>query len=162
MIMLNRLVRLWKSRPRTYQDWVDLYDTLSDADRAEIRAHLASLAHQPPISIVMPVYEPPLEPFRAAIASIMAQLYSNWELCIADDASPSPRIADILRDISHNEPRIEWMRRETNGHISHASNSALALATGEFVAPMDHATSCRNTLCTKSRSNSTRIRMTMT
>src|SRR5690606_11790335 len=64
--------------------------------------------------------------------------YPRWELCIADDASPDPRVAAVVREYADRDPRIRFVRREANGHISAASNSALALAQGEFVALLDH------------------------
>ncbi len=121
-----------------YTRWVDLYDTLTDSDRRGIRARLLRLGYQPTLSIVMPVYDPPIDILRQAIVSVQRQLYTKWELCIADDASPNPSVVELLRELGASEPRIKWVQRTSNGHISAASNSALALATGEFVALMDH------------------------
>jgi glycosyltransferase involved in cell wall biosynthesis len=123
---------------RSYQAWVQLYDTLSDADRQAIRAHLDQLTYKPLISIVMPAYNTPEGLLREAIDSVKAQLYPHWELCIADDASPSAEVAHVLAELAEQDPRIKWLRRDINGHISAASNSALTLAKGEFVALMDH------------------------
>jgi GT2 family glycosyltransferase len=123
---------------KRYDRWVKDFDTLSQADRDKIRAHISRLASKPLISVLMPVYETPEWALREAIDSIRRQLYPHWELCIADDASAAPYIADLLRRAAADDPRIKWMRRPRNGHISAASNSALSLATGEFVALMDH------------------------
>ena len=119
-----------------YRAWVAAHDTLTAADRAAIAAHIARL---PPvrISVVMPVFNPREDWLRAAIASVRGQLWPHWELCIADDASTAPHVARVLADIA-GDPRIRAVRRDRNGHISAASNSALALATGDFVALMDH------------------------
>lgn len=127
-----------KDGERGYQQWVALYDTITGADRSEIRRHLGQLAFQPLISVVMPAYESNENTFRQAIESVLAQLYKNWELCVADDASPSPHVTEILREFAAKDGRVKWMRRDSNGHISAATNSALSLATGEFVALMDH------------------------
>ncbi|MBW8268568.1 glycosyltransferase family 2 protein [Caldovatus aquaticus] len=121
-----------------YRQWIREHDTLSDADRAAIRAHVARLPHRPLISVVMPAFETPERFLREAIASVRAQLYPHWELCVADDASPSPHVARVLEEAARADPRIRWVRRETNGHIPAATNTALALATGEWVALMDH------------------------
>lgn len=123
---------------RSYQKWVELYDTISEQDRQAIKVHIQGLAYQPLISIVMPAYETPENLLREAIASVRSQLYRNWELCIVDDGSPSPTVARVLAELSACDSRIKWMRRESNGHISEASNFALTLASGEFVALMDH------------------------
>jgi GT2 family glycosyltransferase len=123
---------------RRYDIWVKNFDTLSQADRDKIRTHISGFERTPLISVIMPVYETPEWALREAIDSIRHQLYPYWELCIADDASTAPHIADLLREAAANDSRIKWMRRPQNGHISAASNSALSLATGEFVALMDH------------------------
>lgn len=85
----------------------------------------------------MPVYNTDREWLTRAIESVRAQLYPNWELCISDDASKSPHIKEILDGYAQRDPRIRVAYRDTNGHISLNSNSALALATGEFIALMD-------------------------
>ena len=121
-----------------YASWVVLHDTLDDADRAAIRAHIATLPARPLISVVMPAYETPDALLRAAIASVRAQLWPHWELCVADDASPSPQVAAILAEAAAADPRIRWTRRPANGHISAASNTAIGLARGEWVALLDH------------------------
>jgi GT2 family glycosyltransferase len=123
---------------KRYDRWVKDFDTLSQVDRDKIRAHISGLESKPLISVIMAVYETPEWALREAIDSIRRQLYPYWELCIADDASAAPHIADLLREAAAEEPRIKWIRRPQNGHISAASNSALSLATGEFVALMDH------------------------
>src|SRR5688500_14831944 len=121
-----------------YLDWVDRYDTLSEADRAAIAAHVARMGHQPMISVVMPVYAASPDLLAKAIASVQGQLYPHWELCIADDASPSPAVWAALQRHAAADPRIKVVRRDVNGNICAATNSALALAGGEFVALMDH------------------------
>lgn len=121
-----------------YARWVLDHDTLTDEDRRLIRAHVALLPRQPLISVVMPAYETPERLLREAVASVRAQLYPRWELCVADDASPSPHVASILREAAAADLRVRWVRRPENGHISAATNTALALARGEFIALMDH------------------------
>jgi O-antigen biosynthesis protein len=121
-----------------YRRWIRDFDTLSESDRDKIRAHMLQLEYQPLISVLMPVYETSEPLLRQAIDSVRHQLYPCWELCIADDASRAPHIEAVLRQAAAGDPRIKWVRRDINGHISAASNSALALATGDFVALMDH------------------------
>ena len=86
----------------------------------------------------MPVYNTDREWLIRAIESVRTQLYPNWELCISDDASTSPHVKEILDSYALTERRIRVGYRDTNGHISLNSNSALALATGEFIALLDH------------------------
>ncbi|WP_319496826.1 glycosyltransferase family 2 protein [uncultured Cohaesibacter sp.] len=111
---------------------------VTDADREAMKAEIAGWDHQPLISIVMPAYNTPAEFLEEAIASVQNQIYQNWELCIADDASPEPQVRDVLSRAEQGDPRIKVVYRAVNGHISEATNSALALATGDHVALMDH------------------------
>ena len=96
------------------------------------------MIRQPLISVVMPVFNPDVRFLRAAIESVKRQVYERWELCIADDASTDPAVRPWLEEVADSDPRIKVAFRETNGHISAASNSALALATGEWCALLDH------------------------
>src|SRR5690606_22297149 len=92
----------------------------------------------PLVSILLPTYQTPERWLRRCIESVLAQAYPRWQLCIADDASPDPRVMEILQAYAARDSRIQVVRREANGHISEASNSALAMARGEFVALLDH------------------------
>lgn len=123
-----------------YPSFIKRQDTLSPDDVAVLIAHIPQLPHQPVLSIVMPVYNPPAVFFIAALDSVLAQHYPHWELCIADDASTDARVKVIIHDYARKDSRIKAVFRPENGHISAASNSALALAlaTGEFVVLMDH------------------------
>src|SRR6266853_6781406 len=121
-----------------YERWVAQYDTLHDADRAAIRAHITELARRPLISVVVPVYNTEEQYLREMIESVLRQLYPHWELCLADDASTKPHIQQVLREFSTLDSRIKFVRRETNGHIAATTNTALDLDVGEFVALVDH------------------------
>lgn len=121
-----------------YSEWIERYDTLTDANRATISRHIDQLSYKPLISVIMPVHNTPEKWLRLAIESVRRQLYSNWELCIADDASVEPAITRILEEYSANDSRIKVILRKDNGHISAASNTALGLAAGEFIAFLDH------------------------
>ncbi len=121
-----------------YAAWIARYDTLSAEDRRRIRAGARALSYQPVISVVMPVYNTPEQWLVKAIDSVRRQLYPFWELCIADDCSPKSHVREVLARYERMDPRIKVCYREKNGHISAASNSALELATGEFVALLDH------------------------
>ncbi|NJO42794.1 MAG: glycosyltransferase family 2 protein [Cyanobacteria bacterium RU_5_0] len=99
---------------------------------------VTSLRYQPLISIIMPVYNTPEQFLREAIDSVLRQIYPHWELCIADDASSQAHVRSILQSYAAQDPRIKLVFRAKNGHISAASNSAIELATGAFIALLDH------------------------
>lgn len=124
--------------PAIYREWIRLYDTLSDDDRAAIRAHIAGMSRKPLISVVMPVFNPHPSFLDQAIGSVRRQLYPDWELCIADDASTNRKIRAVIERHRTSDPRVKVEYREVNGHICAATNSALALAQGELVALLDH------------------------
>jgi GT2 family glycosyltransferase len=121
-----------------YRAWIQAYDTLTDHDRQAIAAHIARMAHRPLISVVMSAYQSNAILLREAVASVRAQLYPHWELCIADDASPGEATWGLLTKLAAQDSRIKIVRRETNGGIAAATNSAFELAAGDFVAFLDH------------------------
>ena len=120
-----------------YAEWIRRYDTLTDEMRASMHTRIASFTHKPLISVVLPTYNPKPEWLREAIESVRTQIYPHWELCIADDASTDKAIRPILERYAREDARIKVAFREQKGHISAASNSALALATGEWVVLLD-------------------------
>lgn len=121
-----------------YSAWVRLYDELTPSDRAQIRGHIASFVDRPLFSVLLPVYNSNPRYLRRAIASVRRQLYPHWELCIVDDASTDRRIGPLLQKEARADPRIKLLRRTDNGHICAASNDALGLASGKFIALLDH------------------------
>lgn len=121
-----------------YQEWIRRYDTLDPQAVERIKAEITAFKTLPKISVVMPVYNAPLHFLKEAIESVQAQIYPNWELCIADDASTDNKIKPLLEAFAKSDKRIKVVYRAENGHISAASNSALELASGEFVALLDN------------------------
>jgi len=125
------------AEPITYPEWVARYDTLDDDRLAAIARRVDALADPPTFSVVLPVHDPPTELLRAAVDSVRAQLYGHWELCIADDGSRDPAVVRLLDDCADGDQRVKVVHRAENGHISAASNTGLALATGRWVAFLD-------------------------
>lgn len=141
---INYLNRIYKrlfieSRDRvTYQEWIEAVEKPSLPAAEEVANFIANVGNAPCISIVMPVYNTPETYLRACIDSVLAQSYPNWELCIADDNSSKVHVRKVLEEYQQKDTRIRVVYREQNGHISRASNSALEIATGEYVALLDH------------------------
>lgn len=121
-----------------YSKWIRDFDTITELDREVMATQLDRFVEMPLISIIMPVYNPNADWLREAIDSVRNQIYTKWELCIADDASPNPEIRSILQEYSLIDSRIKVEYRKDNGHISAASNSALKIASGDWVALLDH------------------------
>ncbi|MEX3669026.1 glycosyltransferase [Paraburkholderia phenoliruptrix] len=121
-----------------YGAWIARFDTIDATARVALHDKIAQFATRPRISIVVPVFNPQAEHLRDMLDSVIGQIYPEWELCLCDDASTEPHVAEILAQYAASDVRIKTVRREVNGHICAASNDALALATGSFVALLDH------------------------
>ncbi|NGM21652.1 glycosyltransferase [Roseomonas stagni] len=121
-----------------YQRWIEEHDTLSDAEAQAMRQEALAGRNPPLLSIVMPAYETPPALLRQAIASLKAQTWPHWELCVVDDASPSSHVEALLSEMAAVDPRIRWRRRTRNGHIARATNDAIGMARGDHVLLMDH------------------------
>ncbi|MFL5898121.1 MAG: glycosyltransferase [Solirubrobacterales bacterium] len=92
----------------------------------------------PLFSVLTPVFDTPADVLAATLRSVREQTCGDWELCLVDDCSTAPHVDAMLRRAEAEDSRIRVMRRERNGGIVAASNDALALAGGEFVALLDH------------------------
>ncbi|HEX3360156.1 MAG TPA: glycosyltransferase [Solirubrobacterales bacterium] len=93
---------------------------------------------EPRFSILTPIYETPPDVLGAMLRSVRRQTFDDWELCLVDDCSPSPYIAEVLAREAARDPRIRVRTRDENGGIVAASNDALTMARGEFLALLDH------------------------
>lgn len=122
----------------SYSQWIKLYGTISLARQDSILKTINNLSYKPKLSILMPVYNTPIKYLRKALDSVLAQLYPHWELCIADDASTQVEVRDVLADYAEMDQRIKIVYCSFNSHISAASNSALELASGDYIALFDH------------------------
>jgi O-antigen biosynthesis protein len=118
-----------------YERWIRDFEA---PDEKLIELKLTSLQRRPLISVVVPVYNTDAVELEEAIQSVLAQSYSNWELCISDDASSHPHVREILDRFSAQDGRIKTAFRGDRGGISQNANTALALATGEYVCFLDH------------------------
>ncbi len=129
--------RRQEKESENFQKWI-IVNRLTDAKRESMRREIKAFSRQIKISVLLPVYNVEEKWLRLCIESVTNQIYENWELCIADDCSPSPHIREILEEYVAKDKRVKVVFRSENGHISAASNSALKLATGEFTGLLDH------------------------
>jgi GT2 family glycosyltransferase len=125
------------SKDSKYQQWLNKHYP-KKIDLNKMSETLSLLSYQPTISVIVPVYNPPEDFLRQAIESVLKQVYPHWELCLADDCSTKPYVKEILEEYTQQDSRIKVVFREENGHISRASNSALDIATGKYIALLDH------------------------
>ncbi len=132
--------KLLPKRNLSPQKEYDLYLRETEITKKNIVQSKAAIKHfqyQPLISIVMPSYNIPEMWLKKAIESVQNQIYPKWELCIADDASTDPRQKEILKAYAAKDKRIKLAFREQNGGIAKASNTALKMAKGAYIALMD-------------------------
>jgi hypothetical protein len=120
-----------------YQVWIEKHK-LTRQGIARIREEIAGFAWQPLVSIATPVYNTDPQWLRKCIESVRNQLYPNWELCLADDASTEPHVRRMLREFQERDARIRVVSLAENEGIAGASNAALGMASGDFVGLLDH------------------------
>lgn len=133
----KRLRRRREPARLAYQQWVQIHDSPTPDRLRNLEYQYQRLKYRPLISIIMPVYNADLNWLDKAIESIQNQIYQEWELCIADDCSPRSDVRQFLSKLPLKDTRIKVVFRTENGHISEASNSAIGLASGSFLALMD-------------------------
>ncbi len=121
---------------KTYTTWYQKYAPTNEIILSQ-KEVVKSFTFKPLISILTPTYNTDPKLLRACIESVLAQSYDNWELCIVDDASIRQETLEVLQEFKMI-PQIKIIYRKQNGHISAASNDALALAKGEWIALLDH------------------------
>lgn len=98
---------------------------------------IESLEYSPLISVLIPVYNIGEKYLTECIESILNQSYNNFEICLVDDHSTKDETIATLKKYESND-KIKIKYRKTNGHISKATNDALKMANGEFIALVDN------------------------
>lgn len=141
-IMLKIYKKIFKYTPQekfdleeneNYQKWIEKYEPKYDELEKQRET---TFEYMPKISIVVPMYNTPEKYFKELLESITEQTYENWELCLADG---SPEKAEYLEDlIQPLGEKIKYKLLSENKGISGNSNEALKLATGDFIALLDH------------------------
>ena len=107
-------------------------------DVARMRSAIQGFAYVPTVSIVTPVYNTDEVWLRKCIESVRAQVYPHWELCLVNDGSTRPHVTAVLDQYAAAEPRIRVEHLTRNRGIAGASSHGLELASGDFVALLDH------------------------
>ena len=118
-----------------YPGWLGRHEP---GEILEAARKVAGFSYQPLLSVVVPLHETPAPLLHACIESVRAQSYPHWELCLVDDGSRAPHLRTELERLSREDKRIRFRRLEQNVGIALATNQALALTSGEFVAFLDH------------------------
>lgn len=120
-----------------YKQWI----LKNEADKDHLKAlrdKVQAGSYKPMISIVTPVYNPRRYDLTSCIKSVLSQTYDNWELCLADGASDKPYVKETIERFARKDKRVNFSFLSRNLGIAGNSNEALKLATGEYVAFLDH------------------------
>lgn len=141
-VFWKRLIRKFKKQQpmeekEAYQKYVEAHQP-TEQDRKKAEAAMEKFKKNPVISIVMPTYNVDEKWLKKAVKSIEDQWYSKWELCICDDASSDQNLIEIIKEYASKNEKIKAVFRKENGGIVKASNNAIELATGEFIAFLDN------------------------
>ena len=120
-----------------YQTWIRVHEP--HGVQLEIQRRMsACFSYRPKISVLVPVYKVAVSVLREAINSVLAQTYDNWELCVSVAGSDNPEARAYLEQAASQDQRIRVIALASNQGISGNSNQALTLATGEYLALLDH------------------------
>ncbi len=91
------------------------------------------------ISILVPLYNTPIDFLKDMIDSVVKQTYSNWELCLADGSNADhPEVKAVATEYAKKDPRILYQKLEKNLGISENTNACIDMATGDYIALFDH------------------------
>lgn len=112
-----------------YNLWLKKYETKDEC---------VSLKYNPLISILIPVYNIDGKYLKECLDSILNQSYKNFEVCLVDDCSSKEETINTLKEYETKDERIKVKYRKKNGHISRATNDALDMSKGEFIALVDN------------------------
>lgn len=123
--------RLILDRNAQYGLYFPLSEQLDNRDLTPVEENVM-------FSIIVPVYNVSIPYIEECVRSVLAQSYGNWELCLCDDKSTRAETISYLRSIEGSDPRIKILFSEVNQNISGASNSAISMATGDYVCLLDH------------------------
>lgn len=118
-----------------YDRWIAEFE---NPDDRMIELKLGTLRNRPTFSIVMAVHNTEPAELDAAIQSVLAQSYPNWQLCIADDCSTRPEPRELLLHFAERDERIQVTFQKERGGISATCNAAWNMARGDYVAFLDH------------------------
>lgn len=120
---------------KRYQEWM-LEGRPADSEKELQREH--HFSSQPLISIVVPIYCTPEIFLREMLESVLKQTYGHLELCLADGSGEDTVPETIIREYMQQDPRIRYQKLSENKGISENTNEALRMASGDYVALLDH------------------------
>ena len=144
---LRRLVRRSDPTPvqsgttltveQRYAKWIADHEPSVQALENQ-RSESAKWTGRPKISLLLPIFDPPLRFLDELLVSIQGQTYGNWEACLVDGGSQSTKTGALLNRWEKNDSRVRLERLPKNLGVAENTNRALRMSTGDFVALVDH------------------------
>jgi len=132
-------LRAWASSEWVeYQAWLFQHSFLTQQEWQRLHEAALSWQHCPIISLATPVYNTSLAHLQDCVQSVLIQAYPHWQLCLVNDGSDKPETVAYLAALADTDPRIYIHHAPTNQGICHATNQAIAMAYGDYVAFLDH------------------------
>lgn len=135
--MVARDPNLIGQNEEDYDLWVE-QNSLNEREIEQARADIEAMPVKPVFSILVPTYNTAPEYLIPMIRSVQNQIYPHWELCIVDDCSPKTYVRGLLEYEAQLDSRIKVQLNEVNQGIAITTNNALALASGDYIALLDH------------------------
>jgi glycosyltransferase involved in cell wall biosynthesis len=132
--------RDWKAigtQVPAFEVW-QMFNGPNKLKRRMLTETLSSIQNGPKFSVIMPVFDPPVDVLNKAVESVLAQSYKKFTLVLVDDCSTDPKVRLALERWALSDERIKTVFRKENGHISAATNSGAQVADGDFLAFIDN------------------------
>lgn len=121
-----------------YQAWLFHHSFVSLYQWQTLRQAALDWSNPPLISLLIPIFNTPPEYLRECIYSVQTQIYPHWEVCLVDDGSDNPATLTCLNDLVASDNRLRRRRLPHNQGICQATNQALTMARGDYIAFLDH------------------------
>jgi GT2 family glycosyltransferase/glycosyltransferase involved in cell wall biosynthesis len=132
------LVGMRQEDLRRHDLWTDYRERFERDVLPRVAEAVAAMPVRPLVSVIVPTYDTREKSLVEMIESVRAQVYTDWELCIADDASTQPHVRRILEKYAQEDGRINVRFNAENRGVSYTSNRALEIATGDWIVLLDH------------------------
>ena len=129
---INRFVHGLKPEPTPYEIWMSYNDPTEEELEKQRKTKFKI---NPKISLLVPMYNTPVDMFDELVEYLINQTYPNWELCLEDG---SPEKNEEIVKICNKDERIKYHYTGNNLGIAGNTNEAIKLATGDYLALLDH------------------------
>lgn len=131
----DRIKKRFQDTEEVYNVWRKKY--IPNARKLK-KQRAEKLDYEPCISIIVPTYKTPEKFLKEMIDSVRNQSYENWELCIGDGSVTEDTVKNVVESYQKKDKRIKMICLSENLGIAGNTNAALSIATGDYIALLDH------------------------